>query len=176
MFVWHCRCILLASTAQFPKPNALSNCITCGSTLFKRRIVKLGRTKKLHMFRTHSRCVSVRAFSSMCTLFSWCTVRKLCQIRASNNSQTRTHSVLCEPNGSSAWPLFAVYRPGVFLSGHSSMCADQAARLPGHSFLQGWQVERRWSKDHSPTTSIQNKNGNTQRRFRVLRDACVCAG
>ena len=147
-----------SSMTQFPQPCGFSWCITCGSILSERRIAELEPSKK-HLFRSHSRCASVPVLSVFLS-FLGARSNKLCQFRTSSGFSTRPHlaqtkwysclaTLLCLQTWSSLlWPNLFVCRQ------------SSSAAWPHLIGLAGG------AKVH---------NDNTQRHFRVVCNACVCA-
>ena len=69
MFVWHCRCISFASAAQFPEPQCASPTVSRAGPFFSSDASSnWEESKTIHMFRTHSRCVSCAHSSIQCVL------------------------------------------------------------------------------------------------------------
>ena len=152
-FVWLCPCIPFSSITQFPQPCGFPKFFMCGSTLSERRIAELGAIKKNICF-FHTAAVPVCPCSVCFFLFL----------------------ARCPTNSVSSG-LGAASRP-------DSSCTDQMALLPGHSSLFAdldWpnlfvcrpSSSAAWPHLIGLAGGAKVHNGNTQRHFRVVRDACV---
>ena len=152
-FVWLCPCISFSSMTQFPQPCGFFRYITCGSILSKRRIAELGAIKKTFVSFTQPQCQCARA--QCVSFFSWRAVQQTLSVQGLERLLDQTSS-----------------------------CTDQMALLPGHSSLFAdldWpnlfvcrpSSSAAWPHLIGLAGGAKVHNGNTQRHFRVVRDACV---
>ena len=114
---------------------------------------RTGSHQKTFVSFTQPQCQCARA--QCVSFFSWRPVQQTLSVQGlerlldqTHLAQTKWHSCLATLLCLQTW------------TGLTSLCADQAAQLPGHTLL-GWAGG---GKVH---------NDNTQRHFRVARGACV---